>query len=442
MFDVFVAKAIIICFGFYVIYETCSYSKRNIFFSYGVIFRVVFFTVYVASAIVHLYDVGAPYRGFFDSYQGSIEVEGWLNTCSASVIVICYMAFLLASNKINYYSCGAIGGLDQDRVLFIFGSIFFTLGVIGILKVAGTINLFEIERGRAVPPGLAKYIFMAQWLVWGITFLYAAILRSNLMGRLSPIATVVALLLIVLSVLWMGGRSIIILVTLPTLFLCSIYNTRSFKIILGLSAITFMIFIAALTVLRREGSEFEGGILQIVDWEYGRYSMVAYAIDFVSRNEVTYMHNYFDAMIKVILSPIYLLGLGASYVGDTQGSTTHLVGNDILGEFGSTYIVPGALPEAYINLSLPGVVLLGLTLGILIKYISNSMIVNKEQPVVYIFFSYLGAVFCFNFINSTFYALLNYIFFIGLPVTSMYAYTLLVNRFVRLRRKVPHEVFS
>ena len=75
----------------------------------------------------------------------------------------------------------------------------------------------------------------------------------------------------------------------------------------------------------------ETQLSDVLDWEFGRYSMLAYSFDYSSRNGLEFGATYWDAISKIIGSPFYLLGMGFDYVGNPAGSTVFVVGSDILG---------------------------------------------------------------------------------------------------------------
>ena len=221
--------------------------------------------------------------------------------------------------------------------------------------------------------------------------------------------------------MWMGGRSAIVLLSLPLFFIYIFWKKDLFKKLIITLLIPFILYVSYISDVRKTGYEnSETPINQVIDWEFGRFSMLPYSMNYVERKEFLYGSTYLDAIIKTVASPIYFLGLGASFVGENEGSTIYEVGQDLFYYGDITYVVPGAIPEAYMNFGLFGIILLAIVFGALSKYIDLLMIKNFYRPFNFVFFAYLGSILCFNFLNTTLFAFLNYIIFTGAPLTIIY----------------------
>ena len=399
----------------YIVYDVIMIGFKYKWSDYRCLFRVIFFIVYPFSGLVHLLDVSASYRGFFDSYL-SFKWDGKsVNVFSVALISGFYFLFGLFSRSVGVSRAWMLREFDKSLFMY-FGFAFLFVGLLGFYKISGVIDLTVIERQRDFPPGMAKYVFMSQWLVWGVAFLMCyVVLNEGYSDNLVFYIVLLSLSLVFVSLMWTGGRSVLVLFSLPLVLFYRFYRPRLSTRVILLGVVVFVLYVVVVTMIRREGNAFSGGVFQVFDWEYGRYSMVAYAIDYVGREGFLLGESILDGFLKVFLSPFYMLGFGFDFVGGSEGSIVHYIGYDITGVYGATFIVPGIITEFYINFGVFGVVLAAFLVGRLVAWISNALSADLGA-LQRLFFLYVGSVVCFNFLNSTFFAFLNYVFYMGFPL--------------------------
>jgi oligosaccharide repeat unit polymerase len=434
MYDIDFAIAVLFLLAVWVCKTTYKYGCNYGFYNYSILIRILFLVVYVLSGLCHLILLKDE-RGFFDSYlYAKMFPNSFYNLQSALLLTLFYFVLTSVQSQITQLKRhSVINSIFQNRTFLLYGILLLFIGIVASLALSGAVNTAVIERGRELPKGIAKFVFISTWFGWGITFIVFALLKKYKLSNLnSAIIFYVAVILIVLNVMWMGGRSAIVLLNLPLFFVLVFLRKKLFKKIALSLLVPFIFYVSYISDVRKEGYQNnETSINQVIDWEFGRFSMLPYSMNFVDRKDYLFGAPYFDAIIKTLASPIYFLGGGAEFVGKSEGSTVYEVGNDLFYHGDITYVVPGAIPEAYMNFGIVGIIFIALIFGIISKYIDLLMFRNIGRPYHFIFYAYVGSVLCFNFFNSTFFAFLNYLTFTGAPLVLMFVLSNLL--YVRLK---------
>lgn len=420
MTDISFTLTLLVILSLWIKLDIFIYGKKQGFINFVVLLRLVFLLVYPYSGLCHLFFLNDE-RGFFDSYKYSLLFnESYINLFSFLQVFLFYVFMSAFQNTLKPIRLSGLKySIFQNKTYLVYGVAFTLIGVFASVVLSFAIDTSIIERGRELPKGAAKFVFISTWFGWGITLVVYSLLKKYRLPTLILVFLFYgSILLIVLNVMWMGGRSAAILLNLPLIFIFAFYKRKLFKKLILTLLIPFLLYISYVSDVRKEGYQnSETPFNQVLDWEFGRFSMVSYSIDYTMRKDFFFGSTYADAILKSLGSPFYILGLGAKFVGDSEGSTVHEIGKDLANQKNVSYIVPGAIPEAYMNFGVFGVILLGVLFGVLSKFIDNMMFFNYHRPFHFIFYAYLGSVLCFNFLNSTFFAFLNYLMFTGAPLT-------------------------
>lgn len=392
--------------------------------SYGFFVRLVYLFVYPISGFAHFAFPENYARGFFDLAANTTQhgaLFGWTITEVALGYISLSWASWFTANRTT-----ALGVAEDVREVHAsafhawYGALWLVLGLYGNFALRQQIDTSVIERGREIPPGVAKYVVLSGWLNWGIAFLTIFLARRTQSAWLRVAIVLVAMISIGVNLSWTGGRSVIALYVLPLALLLYRLNGAEVTKALVIAGPLFAAYLAVVTALRKVGYEVEDTtITQVLDWEYGRFSMVGYGIDFVNRNGSLWMTTLWDALVKSVLSPVYLLGLGAAFVGSFDGSTVSQIGWDLFGDQRMIYVVPGIIGEAYMNGGTAAVLLFGALGGVGASWADKFADKTGSRSLSSrLLLSYVGSVICFNFLNSTFFAFLNYVIFMGLPLIA------------------------
>ncbi len=100
---------------------------------------------------------------------------------------------------------------------------------------------------------------------------------------------------------------------------------------------------------------------------------------------------------------------------------TSIIGVDIFGSSDVIYVVPGVLPEIYINFGYFGAFLFFYMIGRFLVFVdvayTSSLSGNAFGAL---FYGFVGSLVCLNLLNSSFYGFLNYLFFNGFPLIVGY----------------------
>ncbi len=424
--------------AFYILKTVFIDGLKYGFINFTILIRVAFLFLYVISGICHLIYVNNYYRGFFDSDYYSLTNEGSLiNIFACLILYVHYLFLVYFQNKLHVRKTQTLGlKLSNNNLLplFTFGVLVAFLALLARYKLLGLMDLTEINRTRESVPGSAKFIIMSNWFAFGAFFIFYSILAKY--KKLSNHVLIVIFILfaaaIVGNISWRGGRVVALLYTLPLLFLLLHYRPKIKFPLIVVSATALVLYIITITAIRKQGYDVESTPLsQVLDWEIGRYSMVAYGIEFVSKYGFTYGSTFIDAIIRIISSPIYFSGLGAEFLSSSEGTLTSLVGLDIFGTRDITFVVPGILAESYINFSLFGALLLSYIVAKLSTFLDKNLINKLNAPFEYLLFVYIGSLLLLNFYNATSTSFLNYLFFNGLPAWLGIAIITVDRRFRR-----------
>lgn len=412
------ALFLIIFFG---LFKCIRHARFDGYLNFINLTRISFIVFYPISGISHYLYADNYYRGFFDVYSMRDDhIFVTLVTCFVAVLL-----FYLQDYFFQKWSNSSAPAIHRDGshslLLPTYGLIFIIAGFFASTIISSSIDVSVIDRGREIPGGLAKFIFISLWLGWGLTYISFYLIGNKRVSNFwAAIILFISIFLIFSNAVWMGGRSVVVLLSFPILFVYSRFRRRVFNFSIPLLIVGFFIYAMAVTQVRKEGYAVEStSISQVLDWEVGRFSMIGYAIDFVDRANYYFGYSYFDMLAKLVMSPFYFLGFGADFVGSPSGSTVALIGADLFG-VGVTYIVPGAFPEAYINLGIFGVALIVFFVAYLSAYVDRMLHLCNFNPFGFVFWVYIGTLLCLNFLNSTISAFANYIFFTGFPIALGY----------------------
>lgn len=412
---------VVIClFCFYDIYRFYIYDG---FLSLRTIFVLVFCFIYVFSGFSHLLVNVDGVRGFFDSVYHSMLHGGIVNTLSSIAVLVFYLflrkgLYYTALNKSKQPTgTTELGFFRSDSFVFFYSLMFILLGAFGYSVLASTIDLSVLERGRQLPPGVAKFVFMAGWLVWGVTLMFYFVLSKSRTTFMDFVFFTTAMVMIVGSVLWQGGRSIIVLTSFPVLFVFLKKHKRATLPVVLFCCLSMISYISFVSGIRKEGYTNDSTTFwEVLDWEYGRFSMVAYSFDYVYRNGFEGVGVLFDALVKILCSPLYLAGLGAEFVGSYEGSTIAFIGQDLFADSTATYVVPGIISELIVGSFGIFIPVFAFYSGAIVAFLQRYTFNYRPNDSNYVFSVFLFSIITFNFLNSTFYAFLNYLIFIGFPI--------------------------
>jgi len=197
---------------------------------------------------------------------------------------------------------------------------------------------------------LARYVFMSQWLSWGLIFVAAyvidlKIIRSE-MGNSFLIIGCSSLIL--LNIWWTGGRVSAIVYLLPGFFLLYRIRLVFSKGMLLIVSILTLLYIGSVTMVRA-GSEVSIDTtdiaIDVLDWHAGRFSMIGIGMEMVEARGLAFGSTLLDGLVNAINTPSNLI-LKTPVINPPQGITS-VIGEYMYGNPEFNGVVPGTICEVY-----------------------------------------------------------------------------------------------
>lgn len=448
-FDIFIALAGLSILSVYCIYLVFASYVSNGALSFKFLSLAMFFVVHILSGFAHLLFTENFYRGFFDSvYFISINGGSWINAKTVFYIFlflfsyhVCgrYFAFKSNASMNVFFGKAEVNNHANSNyfLLFLLATLLAFVALYARFVISGQIDITEVVRFRELPEGIAKYVFLNSWLSWSLLlYLYIIIKKLSLNDFYLSVIAAVFSVVIVYNISWTVGRIVAVIYTLPMLMLLmeNIKSKKSKYIIIACGGLAIVLYSVAVTALRKEGYAVEETALsQVFDWELGRYSMISFGMDYVDRYGILYGSTVVDAVLRIMLAPIYFLGLGADFMASNEGAIIAYTAFDILGDSSKSYIVPGMLSEFYINFGMLGAPILAVIFTLFVNYFDNKIKVHGTSPASFIY-QFIGALLVFNFFNATSLSFLSYIFYNGFPLILLHVFYLLKRQFFQVQK--------
>lgn len=393
---------------------------------------LMYLIVNILSGIVHLMKIPGADRGYYDM----LVLAKASNELSLFIPIVCSMvggAFLIIglsiNRKVKVNNFGKINPLDSwsKKTLLIFSIIFAPLSLYAIVLLNRYVEQESIRRLISLSDGMARYAFMAHWFVWVVSFfaIWLSTKSPFKSSRVKGVLLAFSVFAIFVSLRWTGGRTIGILLSLPLIIIFfSTMMRHKVKITLAyLSAV--ILYGIYLTEYRKENYSSGGfNIISSIDWEFGKFSMMGFAVDYVNKYGYSFGETIYAGAFSIPYAVLKLFGLADGLW--VPRLVTELTGKYILGNNALTYIVPGFTAEMYLNFGLFGVAIGYYILGRFACYIEYRF-VSEDNLLKKFAFCYFGVILVFCTISAQSGSFFGYIFFSGFPV-------LLILFLVKIRR--------
>jgi oligosaccharide repeat unit polymerase len=400
-----------------------------------VLIWISFTIVYPLSAMVHLIGAEGQRRGFYDLVRADYlpNLENIYYSLFLTFVAFVALWVSLKSSK------SAVKKSPSHLVvhvpsLLVLGVLFTVFGIIGTLELftgypSLTQGLLVVDRSREIGGGLARYVFMSQWLSWGLIFLMVFFLKTDLgKSKLTVISFVVPFaVLIVINIFWTGGRASAIVALIPGLFLLQRIRAKystSAVIFVGFLILGYFVIVTLMRNVSSSALSSDELLIDVLDWHVGRFSMIGLGVEMVNRYGVAWGSTLFEGLADTINAPLILLKL--PQIVETPQGITSVVGMYLVKNPQMTGIVPGTICELYYNFGLFGVVggyfLIGTLLQKCIKVIQNT-----KSMGVFTLAVYLIVLICSSFIPGTFTSWVYYLATIGFPVICLFICELILK---------------
>jgi hypothetical protein len=396
-----------------------SYIAKRVgrFLNFRTLLILNYVVVNIMSGVAHLANEPGVNRGFYDLLTTSSS-DGLENATLAAIlglVAVCLACLQkLPPSPTKDVSLTDPWLVREEKwwlVLLTLG--LFPLALMATVQIQGIAAALETNRIISLTDGNAKFSFISNWLVWAVSFIAIWCIasragRSRVFVLLVAAASVVS---IALTMAWTGGRSVVIVMVLP-IVLVLLPKLRGIRMLaVPSAAVAALVYLIGISE-KRSTTDSGFNLTTWLDWEWGRFSMMGFATDYVNDQGHAYGETLWASIVNFCLGTIRLLGF---YIPNPQLRTsTQISGEAILGST-ANYVVPGFSAEMFINFGLVGVVFGYYILGRVANWIDRKYL-NAPTVLIKLTFAYVGTLLVFRTVAADSGALLSYIFYSGAPL--------------------------
>ncbi|WP_313277869.1 hypothetical protein [Timonella senegalensis] len=183
----------------------------------------------------------------------------------------------------------------------------------------------------------------------------------------------------------------------------------------AVAATSYIYALSAKRLLTQGGAS----ITTSLDWEWGRFSMVGFSSDVVSREGLLLGETYLSGLNQFLAGILGLLGLTLQ---DQAGRGASQVAGEYILASTDAYIVPGLVSEALLNFGGVGAIIALAALGFASKWVQKS-ISECTDPIALLLWAYIGALLVFRTLNADSWSLPTYFLYSGAPLIAAFAST-------------------
>ncbi|WP_155829512.1 oligosaccharide repeat unit polymerase [Gordonia alkanivorans] len=400
--------------------------KRATLVTFQSLLVLVFWTSVPVSGVAHMIndDRGLGFYNLVDSLAGNVDFIRALLAATAGTIAICGTVSFMPSVSVTTGEVdGNLRALQVEQtngtslLLIGFGTMLLVPSVFSIIKIKTYAESTGMARVTLIEGGAAKYAFMSHWFAWAATFIAVGfICLPRLRGTWFRSAiSLIAIASIAWSLSWSGGRSVLVIMTLPLIVVVAGVLKRKTWVVALPVGLVLAYLSARATSSRSEGyvNESAFSTLSLLDWQWGRFSMLGFGSRVVE-DDGFLMGETLYAGLRTIPDAIAKLVLTEPVVTSARLSTA-VTGEKLLGNADQRYIVPGLPAELYMNFGIVGV-FVGLAFLSYLVTRAERQFTTATHVADRIFWSYLCVVLIFCTIPAHSAAILNYLVFSGAPV--------------------------
>ncbi|MFE4543450.1 hypothetical protein [Arthrobacter sp. NPDC056727] len=390
------------------------------------------------SGIVHLMEPGGASRGYFDvlSARSSDVVESATISSLlglAAVCVGCMSGITTVSSLVPQSRPGEWLLSSERKSLWLLVAVLLPLSVFSIIQIQQYVQSLDASRIIQVADGYARYSFMSGWFVWAATFTAICLVSGRLgTNRLFVLCVSSgALIAIVASLAWSGGRSVIVVMTFPLalVLLPKLRGVRWLAIPAATAAAAS--YIIAVTETRTVGAASQ--LWTWLDWEWGRFSMLGFADQYAEEHGFLWGETFVAGVTNILFGSLRLIGIGIS--NPPLRSSMNITGEELLNSSTAIYIVPGLGAELFMSFGVLGVVLGFYLLGRLVSFVDRKYI-ETSGAIPRILWAYIGTLLVFRTIAADSGSIYSYVLYTGFPLLIIAVFS---SR-IRSRESIPRIV--
>lgn len=386
---------------------------------------VVYAVVYPVSGLAHVLGFSV-HRGFYEASAGAVVTDrsGLVAAalCSLVGLIALVLGLLAVPNRGRHADVEHEVKRASPRhslvashpvAALVAGAALSAVSVFALLKVRTVVAALDGARVIAVDGGMARFASLAQWLPWGCAIAALALLVRR-PRRLGEVWNAVLMVLVIgagyLSTSWSGGRTDIILIGLPVLLVFLPYLPSIRIPLLAVGAVVGFWFIRTETLSRAGVDDFN--VWDLLDWQFGRFSMVAFAERYVADHGLIGGETLLTGYLTVPSAILHLLRIPNEV---PTLSVVQVTGSAFLGTDESIFIVPGMTAELFLNFGYAGVVVGYVILGLVVAVLAN-LALSTRGEMGRLLVGYLAGVSLVHSVNAQSGAALPIIVFGGFPL--------------------------
>ncbi|MFA6117513.1 MAG: hypothetical protein WC729_26210 [Sphingomonas sp.] len=394
-----------------------------------VLIIVNYVLVQAVSGIVHLTGIGTGFRGYYDLLTGPPNTALIVTaSCALGMVALCLACVQGAAPRTQAVPRAHHHPPDIHNRWLSTGEIWIICIAIALiaLPALNAISILSSYVGRtgatrviSLDGGMARYSFIANWLVWVISL--GALLIAGRRAALRPMMTLavvgIAVVLIAASLSWTGGRSIVVLMVLPLVLTLLPRLKRVQWFALPLAIISLLAYVAVISQVRSDSLVRGAGVnlANWLDWEWGRFSLGGFAVDYVNKHGLLYGETFWRGITSAVMGPLNLLGFSGT--NTALRSSMELSGQELAGSRELVYVVPGLSAELYLNFGLLGVTIGYYVLGRVCGLV-DTQFTKARGTLARLAFSFIGAVLVLRTIPSDSGSLYIFVFYTGFPLLA------------------------
>jgi hypothetical protein len=396
-------------------------SSRRIL-NFPTLLLVNYSVAYLGSGVAHLISSSSTSRGYYNAFYASAHILPAAALCAAGLGAIWVGLTVGGTSKSKAIAGGGeILGRNlasplpltrrEKRFAATAIALLLPIGLFAAWQIQGYSALVDSARIISLPQGIARFSILSQWLVWVISFIAIWILSVRRQFTTMVIVTGMSMVGIFAVMSWTGGRSVALVLGLPLLAVLLPRFGRGWIVIVCLGGAALLQFVIAVSSARSL-SQTPGSPLEWLDWQWGRWSMVVYALSRQGEGEYpgsTLIANLLAAMSGILR----LVGINV----DPGYSMSAVAGSDLLGRADLTYIVPGIGAELIYNFGFIGYLVGFAIVGYAVARVDRAF-ANSENQLTALAWAYVGTLFTLRLVITDAGGMFSYLVIGGLPLLA------------------------
>ena len=395
------------------------YKRHGILSNIGAIAILNYIAIQPLSGIFHMSGLNKGYRGHFDIIEHGAK-EAVFATAAAIIGGICLSAGVMVGKRsysINIPKSSYWLSNRERIVILIIGTVLVVVALYALSVLASSSALLRAQRIISLDGGLARFSFISHWFAWGVALIALVLVghKKEPYSLFTLFVIAVCTIAVALSLSWSGGRSIVLVMTLPLILTLwpRLKQLRWLAAIGGVVAMTA--YIVSLSIGRSRGltanTGFEVG--RWLDWEWGRFSMTGAAVQYTEQQGFLFGETFVRGGTQAVISALGFLGIRT---GNFDGlSSTAVASRVISGDFETIYIVPGLTSELFMNFGIIGVAIGYFLFGMLCNIVQVQLH-RCESVINRLFWNYVGVLLIFRIMPSDSGSFAFYLLYSGLPI--------------------------